>query len=233
MVTLKRSLCIVAGLLLTVFLVACGGVSNHSTSSSAAAQQASMQASARNDAPLNDHKNSQKNSQKAAQATGQYTGQVTGQNASNGQMGSQDNGQTNSQNNGQMGNQNNNPMPATNANILIRTAQVNVNGTMETILTTAEGMTLYYRTSDPAPASTCIGACAKTWIPLVTNGMVISSMPLTGNLTLHRTANGNQVEYNNHPLYTYVGDHATGQINGQGQGNVWYIINVMLQKQHW
>ncbi len=228
MVTLKRSLCIVAGLLLTVFLVACGGVSNHSAnsaSSSAAAQQASMQASARNDAPLNDHKNSQKNSQKAAQTTGQYTGQVTSQNASNGQMGSQSNGQAN--------NQNNNPMPATNANILIRTAQVNVNGTMETILTTADGMTLYYRTSDPAPASTCIGACAKTWIPLVTNGMVISAMPLTGNLTLHRTANGNQVEYNNHPLYTYVGDHASGQINGQGQGNVWYIINVMLQKQHW
>ena len=33
-----------------------------------------------------------------------------------------------------------------------------------------------------------------------------------------------QVTYNGHPLYTYSGDSAAGQANGEGSGGVWFVV---------
>jgi predicted lipoprotein with Yx(FWY)xxD motif len=140
--------------------------------------------------------------------------------------------QTSSQQNTQQ-TQGNSQMPPAPAHTLISVKQLTVHGQLVTVLTTFTGMTLYERTSDPAPGSNCTGQCAHLWPPLLSNGTVISTAPIGGNLTVHLTANGKQVEYNGHPLYTYAGDKVLGQSNGQGVGNVWHSIPVTLQRQHW
>jgi predicted lipoprotein with Yx(FWY)xxD motif len=43
-------------------------------------------------------------------------------------------------------------------------------------------------------------------------------------LTVVADANGNQVEYNGHPLYTYAGDTGPGQTTGEGAGGVWHVV---------
>jgi predicted lipoprotein with Yx(FWY)xxD motif len=43
--------------------------------------------------------------------------------------------------------------------------------------------------------------------------------------------NGNQVEYNGHPLYTFSGDTAPGQANGEGVAGMWYVVTPNLPVQ--
>lgn len=126
------------------------------------------------------------------------------------------------------------PTSSSGGTMYITTRTVTINGTTMNVLATGQGMTLYYRTSDPAPGSSCTGSCAATWPPLLNHNMsIITSQTLNGKLTVNQTANGPQVLYNGHPLYTYTGDTAVGQANGQGSGGVWYTIPVQPQKMHW
>jgi predicted lipoprotein with Yx(FWY)xxD motif len=130
---------------------------------------------------------------------------------------------------GQMNNNNNNTMM--NNNAFIKTTQVMINGKMVTVLTNTKGMILYYKLNDPKPASACTGACAQAWPPVIANAMdmmVSSSMQLPHKLTVFKTANGNQIEYDSHPLYTYAGDMTPGQFTGRGMGNVWYLVSTAL-----
>jgi predicted lipoprotein with Yx(FWY)xxD motif len=112
----------------------------------------------------------------------------------------------------------------------IKMATATVNGTSKTILTTAQGLTLYYRTSDVPPSTVCSGGCAGAWPPLVVSGSgtSTSATSLPGKLTIIADANGNQVEYNGHPLYTYSGDTAPGQTTGEGFGGVWHVVTMSL-----
>lgn len=112
----------------------------------------------------------------------------------------------------------------------IKTTQVKINGKMVVVLTNAKGMILYYKLNDPHPASACTGACAQSWPPVLAQGMmtISSSMALPHKLAAYMTANGNQVEYDGHPLYTYVGDMTPGQFAGRGMGNVWYLVSTAL-----
>ena len=113
---------------------------------------------------------------------------------------------------------------------VIKTATATVNGASVTILTNAQGLTLYYRTSDAPPSTVCSGGCAGAWPPLVMSGSSAptSTTSLSGKLTIVADANGNQVEYNGHPLYTYSGDTGPGQTTGEGVGGVWHICTPSL-----
>jgi predicted lipoprotein with Yx(FWY)xxD motif len=113
---------------------------------------------------------------------------------------------------------------------LIKTATATVKGTSQTILTNAQGMTLYYRTSDVPPSTVCSGGCASAWPPLVVSGSgaPTSAASLSGKLTLVADANGKQVEYNGHPLYTYSGDTGPGQTTGEGVAGVWHVCTPSL-----
>jgi predicted lipoprotein with Yx(FWY)xxD motif len=143
----------------------------------------------------------------------------------NNQYGYQENGYQRNQGKGQMP-----PVPA---RTLISTKQVKINGHKVMILTTFNGMTLYEHTTDRVPRSNCTGRCARVWPPLLSKGMVINTARINGKLTVYKTANGKQVEYNGHPLYTYSGDKAPGQTHGQGVGKVWYVVVVVLLRQHY
>ncbi len=113
---------------------------------------------------------------------------------------------------------------------LIQTAMATVNGKAETILTNAQGMTLYYRTTDMPPATVCSGGCASAWPPLLVSGSTTptSTTTLPGKLSVQTDANGTQVEYNGHPLYTFSGDTSPGQTTGEGFGGVWHVVTPTL-----
>jgi predicted lipoprotein with Yx(FWY)xxD motif len=109
----------------------------------------------------------------------------------------------------------------------LKTATLTVGGKSMVVLTNAQGRTLYYRTSD-TPTSVCSGGCASAWPPVLSTTMPSVSTTLPGTLRLMNDANGSQVAYNGHPLYTYSGDSAPGQANGQGFGNIWFVAPTNL-----
>jgi predicted lipoprotein with Yx(FWY)xxD motif len=104
----------------------------------------------------------------------------------------------------------------------IRTASATVNGKTVTLLTNAQGLTLYYFMPDTATTSACTGGCTSNWPPLLSKS-VPGASGLSGKITLQTNANGQQVTYNGHPLYTYSGDTSPGQTSGEGLGNKWYV----------
>jgi len=122
---------------------------------------------------------------------------------------------------------------SSNANVVINTATATLGGKTVTMLTNDKGFTLYYLKADSASQVACSGSCAKIWPPLLQTGSGIPTGPgsLPGKLSAIATANGYQVEYNGHPLYTYSGDTAPGQTNGQGIKGVWFVVTSDLQLQ--
>lgn len=118
---------------------------------------------------------------------------------------------------------------------LISTHTANVKGTSETVLSTGQGMTLYYRTDDTSTTVHCTsgggyGGCTDIWPPLLSpNGAApTSDTTLPGGLSLLNDSNGQQVMYNGHPLYTYSGDHAPGDATGEGVQGVWHVVTPSL-----
>ncbi len=114
---------------------------------------------------------------------------------------------------------------------LVKTATATVQGKSVTILTNAQGMTLYYFTPDSAASSACTGGCAGAWPPLLFtgSGSPTAATTLPGTLTAVSSGNGNQVEYNGHLLYTFSGDSAAGQTNGEGKAGKWFVATTDLK----
>jgi predicted lipoprotein with Yx(FWY)xxD motif len=130
--------------------------------------------------------------------------------------------------------QNPSPIPsptAASANVLLHTATAVVSGTSKIILTNVQGITLYYFTPDTQSTSACTGGCASLWPPLVStvSGIPASSSTLSGKLSVVTDANGQQVEYNGHLLYTYSGDAAPGQTHGEGLFGKWFVATTDLK----
>ncbi|TMB83159.1 MAG: hypothetical protein E6J48_04910 [Chloroflexi bacterium] len=117
------------------------------------------------------------------------------------------------------------------SNALVKTSTATVDGKSETILTDAKGKTLYYFTPDTATTTACTGSCAQKWPPLVATGSSApaSTSSLPGKLTTLTTANGNQIEYNGHFLYTFAGDGGPGQTNGNKLFDKWFVATPNLK----
>jgi predicted lipoprotein with Yx(FWY)xxD motif len=96
-----------------------------------------------------------------------------------------------------------------------------------TVLDDARGFTVYHLTSETGGAIKCTGACASTWPPVLATGgsvpKVSGSLPGTLS-TIRRPDGGMQVTYRGLPLYTYSGDMAAGEANGQGIQGVWFAV---------
>ncbi len=109
----------------------------------------------------------------------------------------------------------------------IKVVTMTVSGKSVNALTNAQGMTLYYNTSDTA-TSVCSGSCASAWPPFLSTSVPSVTASLPGTLNLLTDANGSQVTYNGHPLYTFSGDTASGQTKGEGVGGIWHVAPTSL-----
>jgi predicted lipoprotein with Yx(FWY)xxD motif len=104
----------------------------------------------------------------------------------------------------------------------LRTATING----VTVITNAQGFTVYSFGPDTATASKCTGTCAQIWPPVT--GPAAAGPGVTGRLgTIARSDGSTQVTYDEHPLYTYTADTAPGQAKGDGinvDGGVWHEV---------
>ena len=99
----------------------------------------------------------------------------------------------------------------------------------ETILVTTKGMTLYRLSGEKQGALSCATpACFAIWRPLwIAPGTTPTGARHLG--TLKRPDGRIQVTYKGGPLYTYVNDKKTGQVNGNGLkagAATWQVVAV-------
>jgi predicted lipoprotein with Yx(FWY)xxD motif len=95
------------------------------------------------------------------------------------------------------------------------------------VLADSKGFTLYWYSKDTRMASACTGGCATAWPPVIGKPAAAMGVRLTGKLgTITRAGGMMQATYKGHPLYTYAGDTAPGQVKGNGLGGVWHVLHV-------
>jgi len=102
--------------------------------------------------------------------------------------------------------------------------------TLGTILVDQSGLTLYRYTPDGTGKTTCTGACATAWPPLV---LPTAATHLTGKDgvttselgTITRPGGAKQVTFKGMPLYRFAGDTAAGQTKGQGVAGAWFVVS--------
>ena len=96
------------------------------------------------------------------------------------------------------------------------------------ILTAANGMTIYLFEPDAHGPPTCTDSCAETWPPLTVDdaSQVVGGDGVDASLlgTVEHAA-GTQITYNGWPLYFFSGDSVPGDTKGQGQGDVWFVLD--------
>lgn len=94
-------------------------------------------------------------------------------------------------------------------------------------LADTEGMTLYLFDNDEGGGeSTCTDECAENWPPLTVEGDPVAGPGVDESLlsTTERDDGTTQVVYNGHPLYYFAQDEDPGDTNGQGVGDVWWVV---------
>jgi predicted lipoprotein with Yx(FWY)xxD motif len=95
----------------------------------------------------------------------------------------------------------------------------------------AGGRALYLFAADGAGTSTCTGACAEAWPPLLTEGAAtLADATLAAELvgSVRRDDGTMQVTYAGWPLYRYAGDAAAGETTGHGVdgfGAEWWLVS--------
>ena len=90
-------------------------------------------------------------------------------------------------------------------------------------------MTLYAFANDTRGHSSCTGTCAAYWPPVpgadAPHGSTGSVTATFG--TIKRSDGSSQLTVDGYPMYTYAGDSAPGQANGQGKnlsGGLWWVV---------
>jgi predicted lipoprotein with Yx(FWY)xxD motif len=110
-----------------------------------------------------------------------------------------------------------------------------ISGIPGTALVDEDGKALYLWEADKNGTSTCNGPCAAAWPPVTTSGPPQAGSGVDKSLlgTVKRADGTEQVTYNGHPLYYYVGDTGPGTAKGQGSkdfGASWYVLNAKGSK---
>lgn len=112
-----------------------------------------------------------------------------------------------------------------------RSATVGVaNEGLGKILVNSQGRTLYLFQKDTGSTSTCTGACAVNWPPLLANGKPAIGSGANASMigTTTRPDGKRQITYNGHPLYTFLKDTKAGDTNGEGLsafGGSWFAVS--------
>ncbi|MGW5095731.1 SCO0930 family lipoprotein [Streptomyces nodosus] len=97
------------------------------------------------------------------------------------------------------------------------------------IVVDKNGMTVYRFMKDqawPKSVSNCTGACLDKW-PVVAPVKESDTKGITkkGLMPFTRPDGAQQMTINCWPLYTFSGDKAPGDANGQGVGGTWYAVS--------
>lgn len=97
------------------------------------------------------------------------------------------------------------------------------------ILVDAKGFTVYDFHKDKGTVSSCYGACAGVWPPVLTEGDATAGEGASASQlgTTKRKDGTVQVTYAGHPLYTYTADQKPGEANGNdfsSYGAQWYAL---------
>ena len=93
------------------------------------------------------------------------------------------------------------------------------------ILTDAEGKVIYYFANDTEGTSACEGDCLANWPPVPVDGEPIAGDGVDAELgTIDGNDGSTQLTVNGFPAYYFAGDQATGDTNGQGVGEVWWVF---------
>lgn len=92
------------------------------------------------------------------------------------------------------------------------------------IVVDGAGVTVYVFDNDTDGTSTCTGECETNWPPV--SGDVTAAPSLEADLltTTERDDGSTQAVYDGKPLYYFAGDQAPGDTNGQGVGELWWVI---------
>lgn len=89
------------------------------------------------------------------------------------------------------------------------------------VLATPSGMTLYTFDRDRKGASNCSSSCTQNWPPFAAS----ANAHATGGYDMIKRSDGSmQWTYDGKPLYTFAGDRAPGDANGNGIGGVWHVV---------
>ncbi len=121
------------------------------------------------------------------------------------------------------------PAVAVAAPTMVSTAPV---GALGSVLVDSAGHTLYLFSADHQKTPTCATpSCVTHWPPLMAAGSAgaVAGPGVNASLlaTVPAAGGGRQVTYNHFPLYTFAGDTAAGQANGQGVtafGGTWSAL---------
>lgn len=94
-------------------------------------------------------------------------------------------------------------------------------------LVDGEGRTLYVFTLDLPGERTCTDECLETWPVFSTEGVPSVDGEVREDLvgTMADGDGGEQVTYNDQPLYYYIGDETVGDLAGQGVAGEWFIVS--------
>ncbi|MDQ0647655.1 putative lipoprotein with Yx(FWY)xxD motif [Microbacterium natoriense] len=96
------------------------------------------------------------------------------------------------------------------------------------IVVDGDGMTLYMFDKDTQSSgeSSCTGECLTNWPPFTTDSTATPELDgITGEIGTITTADGStQITLNGWPLYYFAGDTAAGDVNGQGVGEIWWVL---------
>ena len=85
-------------------------------------------------------------------------------------------------------------------------------------------MSLYTFANDSPGQSACSGDCADAWPPLAGERPLTQLEGVEGDLSIiERDDGSSQVAYNDRPLYSYEGDTAVGDTNGEGIAGLWHL----------
>ncbi len=95
------------------------------------------------------------------------------------------------------------------------------------ILTELSGRTVYLFTDDERNKSNCLGGCALAWPPFLTVGDPSAGEGVAGDQlgSITRDDGSTQVTYNGRPLYYFAPDEKPGDANGQGVGDIWFVVS--------
>jgi predicted lipoprotein with Yx(FWY)xxD motif len=100
------------------------------------------------------------------------------------------------------------------------------NTSLGDVMVDADGLTLYAFTKDADGTPTCNDKCAEAWPPVIVDSAELPAGLDANIFSVVERADGSfQLKAGKWPLYHFAGDGAPGDVNGQGSGGVWFVLD--------